>query len=259
MEIRDTVVKVNNSQIIIPEVLHPDYGMFLWPCSRTLTDYLCTVNGMHSVNGAHVVELGAGTSLPGVAALHLGAASVTLTDLHNCLPNCSRTATRNGLSPVMFDREHVSPFDAITMTESSDYNTSHSRLGLDYHSDVSLHPPAKKAPTTTPLTANNGGSCFVAELNWGRLDKVHQHLAAIVDVILAADCFYDSHLFEPLSATIAYLLRGKRHSMAIVAYHQRDSFEKVQHILDVWKLKSEEIIFAHDYGDIKLFKITNKI
>ncbi|KAG9146044.1 hypothetical protein Leryth_016599 [Lithospermum erythrorhizon] len=59
-----------------------DYGLFVWPCSVILAEYVWQQRSRFS--GANVLELGAGTSLPGLVAAKVGA-TVTLTD------DCNRT------------------------------------------------------------------------------------------------------------------------------------------------------------------------
>nr|GMC57440.1 methyltransferase-like protein 23 isoform X1 [Ipomoea batatas]GMC67722.1 methyltransferase-like protein 23 isoform X1 [Ipomoea batatas] len=54
-----------------------EYGLFVWPCSVILAEYVWQQRSRFS--GAAVVELGAGTSLPGLVAAKVGA-DVTLTD-----------------------------------------------------------------------------------------------------------------------------------------------------------------------------------
>ncbi|XP_014521066.1 methyltransferase-like protein 23 isoform X1 [Vigna radiata var. radiata] len=63
--------------ISIIENMKEDYGLFVWPCSVVLAEYVWQQK--HRFSGATVVELGAGTSLPGLVAAKLGA-RVTLTD-----------------------------------------------------------------------------------------------------------------------------------------------------------------------------------
>ncbi|KAG5069660.1 hypothetical protein JHK85_002037 [Glycine max] len=63
--------------ISIIENMKEDYGLFVWPCSVVLAEYIW--QHKHRFSGATVVELGAGTSLPGLVAAKLGA-RVTLTD-----------------------------------------------------------------------------------------------------------------------------------------------------------------------------------
>ncbi|XP_074333030.1 uncharacterized protein LOC141670881 isoform X2 [Apium graveolens] len=63
---------------IIENVRKDDqYGMFVWPCSIVLAEYVWQHRSRFSA--ANVIELGAGTSLPGLVAAKLGS-NVTLTD-----------------------------------------------------------------------------------------------------------------------------------------------------------------------------------
>ncbi|WOL17265.1 hypothetical protein Cni_G26054 [Canna indica] len=57
--------------------IREDYGMFVWPCCIVLAEYIWQQRSRFS--GVSVVELGAGTSLPGLVAAKVGA-NVTLTD-----------------------------------------------------------------------------------------------------------------------------------------------------------------------------------
>ncbi|XP_042440681.1 methyltransferase-like protein 23 [Zingiber officinale] len=63
--------------IDIIEKIREDYGMFVWPCSIVLSEYVWQQRSRFS--GVSVLELGAGTSLPGLVAAKVGA-KVTLTD-----------------------------------------------------------------------------------------------------------------------------------------------------------------------------------
>ncbi|XP_022888030.1 methyltransferase-like protein 23 [Olea europaea var. sylvestris] len=63
--------------ISIIENMKEEYGLFVWPCSRILAEYVWQQKARFS--SSHVVELGAGTSLPGLVAAKVGA-EVTLTD-----------------------------------------------------------------------------------------------------------------------------------------------------------------------------------
>ncbi|KAM9371381.1 histone-arginine methyltransferase METTL23 [Phaethornis superciliosus] len=81
----------------IPEVLAPQYGMYVWPCAVVLAQYLWTQR--RSLPGKRVLEVGAGVSLPGVLAAKCGAEAI-LSDseeLPRCLQNCRRSCQANGL------------------------------------------------------------------------------------------------------------------------------------------------------------------
>lgn len=59
-----------------------EYGLFVWPCSVILAEYVWQQRLQFS--GVSVLELGAGTCLPGLVAAKLGF-DVTLTDDSNKL------------------------------------------------------------------------------------------------------------------------------------------------------------------------------
>ncbi|XP_047339998.1 probable methyltransferase-like protein 23 [Impatiens glandulifera] len=68
--------------VTIFESMEEEYGLFVWPCSIVtlhivLAEYVWQQRSRFS--GANVVELGAGTSLPGLVAAKVGSI-VTLTD-----------------------------------------------------------------------------------------------------------------------------------------------------------------------------------
>ncbi|KAM1529070.1 hypothetical protein ACFX1Z_018324 [Malus domestica] len=63
--------------VSVIENMKEEYGLFVWPCSLVLAEYVWQQRFRFS--GASVVELGAGTSLPGLVAARVGA-DVTLTD-----------------------------------------------------------------------------------------------------------------------------------------------------------------------------------
>ncbi|KAL3344328.1 hypothetical protein AABB24_023655 [Solanum stoloniferum] len=66
--------------VTIIENMKEEYGLFVWPCSIILAEYIWQQKSRFT--GASVVELGAGTSLPGLVAAKVGA-DVTLTDDSN--------------------------------------------------------------------------------------------------------------------------------------------------------------------------------
>ncbi|CAL1361112.1 unnamed protein product [Linum trigynum] len=83
--------------ISIIENMKEEYGLFVWPCSVILAEYVWQQQRRFS--GARVLELGAGTSLPGLVAAKLGS-HVTLTDDANrpeVLDNMGRVCELNGV------------------------------------------------------------------------------------------------------------------------------------------------------------------
>ncbi|CAN8245452.1 unnamed protein product [Cochlearia groenlandica] len=68
----DTSISVS-----IIENMKEEYGLFVWPCSVILAEYVWQQRSRF--HGSDIIELGAGTSLPGLVAAKVGA-NVTLTD-----------------------------------------------------------------------------------------------------------------------------------------------------------------------------------
>ena len=85
--------------VVIPEQLAASYGLYIWPSSPVLSWYVW----FHREDfvGKHVLELGAGTSLPGLLCAKVGAAKVFLSDIatdDNVLQNCHQAVKINDLS-----------------------------------------------------------------------------------------------------------------------------------------------------------------
>lgn len=76
------------------------YGVVLWPGAMALAHELAARGD--ALRGRRVLELGAGTGLPGIVAATLGA-TVTQTDKHDgALAVCRRNGERNGVRDVAY-------------------------------------------------------------------------------------------------------------------------------------------------------------
>ena len=77
----------------------------MWPCARVLASYVFSQRSF--LSGVRVLEIGAGTGLPGLLAAKLGA-DVTLAD-HDvndeALEVCRRSCVANGFSPYTRDSD----------------------------------------------------------------------------------------------------------------------------------------------------------
>ncbi|KAL3527248.1 hypothetical protein ACH5RR_011904 [Cinchona calisaya] len=88
----------NSFSVTIIENMKEEYGLFVWPCSIMLAEYVWQQRSRFS--GINVIELGAGTSLPGIVAAKVGA-DVTLTDDFNrpeVLANMRRECDLNNVN-----------------------------------------------------------------------------------------------------------------------------------------------------------------
>ncbi|XP_018015913.1 probable methyltransferase-like protein 23 [Hyalella azteca] len=101
---RNLVFRSGNSSlsVTIPEITGGNYGLHVWPCAPVLAQYLWYHRSR--LHGKRLLELGAGTALPGVVAAKCGA-DVILSDssvLPSCLEICSLSSAANGLElPVI--------------------------------------------------------------------------------------------------------------------------------------------------------------
>ncbi|CAL1686855.1 unnamed protein product [Lasius platythorax] len=85
-------------EILIPELLQANYSFYTWPCARVLAWYLW--EHRENLLGKRVLEIGAGTSLPGILASKCGAI-VTLSDSANqprTLQHIRRCCEVNGIA-----------------------------------------------------------------------------------------------------------------------------------------------------------------
>ncbi|KAM7524039.1 hypothetical protein LguiA_013941 [Lonicera macranthoides] len=93
----DSIDTPDSFSVTIIENIKEEYGLFVWPCSIVLAEYVWQQRLRFS--GATVVELGAGTSLPGLVAAKVGS-EVTLTDdsdRHEVLDNMRSMCDLNNL------------------------------------------------------------------------------------------------------------------------------------------------------------------
>ena len=86
--------------VTIPEIIDPSYGMYVWPCAPVLAQYLW--HNRHAIHGKTILEIGAGTALPGIVAGLCGA-RIHLSDsshLPDCVENSKKSCEVNGLTEV---------------------------------------------------------------------------------------------------------------------------------------------------------------
>lgn len=59
--------KSQSLRVVITETIDADYGLYVWPCSIILSNYLW-YHRSHVLKNKSVIELGAGTALPSIVA-----------------------------------------------------------------------------------------------------------------------------------------------------------------------------------------------
>lgn len=177
--------------------------MYTWPCAPVLAWYLWSQRP--ELVGKHIIELGAGTSLPGVVAAKCGA-NVTLSDCSRftkCLENCRTSAVTNGVN----DKVNIFVLQFIQ-------NCCVKQFVIIYffYSKVKI-----------------------IGLTWGTFEPQLLKLEP-VDLIISSDCFYDPAVFEPILMTVSYLLEKNPSASFVCSYKERSSDWSFEPYLSKWKL-----------------------
>ena len=92
------VLSEEDEQLLLSESPRPPYGLSLWPAAIAIAHEI--ISRADAFRGRRVLELGAGTGLPGIVAASLGA-TVVQTDRHELpMTICRHNAERNGVSGI---------------------------------------------------------------------------------------------------------------------------------------------------------------
>ncbi|KAJ5073185.1 methyltransferase-like protein [Anaeramoeba ignava] len=205
--------KQNKIQISIRQIIKENYGSFIWPSSLILSEYLCLIED--ELKNQKILELGAGTGLPGILSAKLGAKQVVLSDISSeksILENLEFESKSNGIDDI----------------------------------------------------------CSVIPIDWGFFSEKYSDIGDF-DIILGADCLYDSVDFDSLFSTVKYFLKFNQNSFFLTAIHNRNCSDNLQYYLDEWGFKSKKIDLKEFetnlfekfeetqtlIGDINLYKITH--
>jgi predicted nicotinamide N-methyase len=108
------------------------YGLVLWPAAIALTHELAS----RALSGKRVLELGAGTGLPGIVAASLGARVVQTDRQEVALAVCKQNAERNGITTI----EHR----LADWTEWNDDERYDCILGSDVLYADTMHPHLRR-------------------------------------------------------------------------------------------------------------------
>jgi len=209
--------KGESIELKIQQVISSEYGLFIWPSSKVLAEYIWSIR--ESIKGKQILEVGAGTSLPGLVAAACGA-HVVLTDREDAphiLENCRSIVHVN--NPVYFIQR---------------VDNAHSKQ-QEVFLDVT-----------------------VVGFTWGRFSSKVVQLRP-PDFILGADCFYDNtEVFEDLIASVAYFIKKKPSLRFLTAYQERSAQKTIKFLLQRWNLRAREIPLETFFPTEK-YKLSNVV
>lgn len=127
------ISREDEERFLAPDEKRVPYGIVLWPAAIALAHDIAS----RRMEGARVLELGAGTGLPGIVAASLGARVVQTDRQEVALHVCKMNAERNGVLPSIELR-------AADWREWNDREPYDYVLGSDIIYAESMHPFLRK-------------------------------------------------------------------------------------------------------------------
>lgn len=201
---RTTLNEKNELIVSINQVMSPSYGLYVWPSSVVLAEFV--FQNQNLWGNKKILEIGCGTSLPGIVASLVGSHTVILSDtnLSFTLENCKDTLE---LNRNLFSKN---------LLASGNYYCSY-----------------------------NGCIVGVEELNWGYLNPQTSSLMSsnCFDFILGSDVFYDDKDFDDILATVSFIFKQNPSAIFYTAYEDRseENLFTLAHLLNKWNMSSTKI------------------
>lgn len=222
------------------ELLDPDFGLYVWPSALVLAEYVSHRLDMFRGTQGHpktILELGAGTALPSLLLSKVCRASpsfIIVTDRQDprVLANIREAVKENGIHTFYPD----DPGSWVMVR------------GLNW-GDFSL----------SSMHNKDGGLLQLLE----EVSKIEQIKKAgnpgHIDLILGSDVFYNPSDFEPLLATVSYIInRHNPNCVFLTTYQNRSSKRNIDHLLEKWDLEGQVIDWETFGFNMSKFIIANE-
>ena len=115
------------------------------------------------------------------------------------------------------------------------------------------------ATKTQQLNTMDSNKFKCVAYNWGLLSPL-LHEFGVVDVIMSADCFYESYSFEAIIKTVAYLLHLNCGATFIFSVPIRDDLKTIRWILKEYGLSGTELEQIYEHCcEIVIYEVKNSI
>ncbi|KAG0292227.1 Methyltransferase-like protein 23 [Linnemannia gamsii] len=209
------------------ELLDADFGLYVWPSALVLAEYI--FHRLDLFTGTTddpkiILELGAGTALPSLLlakATTPGSTVLITTDRPNAphiLDNIQRAYQENHISWSM------------GLHQPQGHRIMVQPLGWG---DFTL---------TSPLNPDGGLLQLLKDVS--RIDQSKEGIRnpGKIDLILGSDTFYNPPDFEPLLATVSFIInRHNPECVFLTTYQNRSSKRNIDHLLEKWNLEARVI------------------
>ncbi|OAQ28381.1 hypothetical protein K457DRAFT_33120 [Linnemannia elongata AG-77] len=210
------------------ELLDADFGLYVWPSALVLAEYI-----FHSLNMFEgttdnpkiILELGAGTALPSLLlakATAPGSTVLITTDRPNAshiLDNIQRAYQENHITwPMDQPQQQQQHRIMVRSLGWGDFTLASPR-----NPDGGL---LQLLMDVSPIVQVKGGANSPGK----------------IDLILGSDTFYNPPDFEPLLATVSFIInRHNPDCVFLTTYQNRSAKRNIDHLLEKWGLEGRII------------------
>ncbi|KAI1321307.1 Methyltransferase-like protein 23 [Mortierella claussenii] len=229
------------------ELLDPDFGLYIWPSALVLTDYIAYRLNMFKgalqdqQQGQHqpvtILELGAGTALPSLLLAKATDSRLIITDrpdVPRILDNIREALLRNGIKTLYPDDPK-----ARVMVQGLGWG-DFARADGQHPEDVGLLQLLENVANMDPSPKTGKTATSVTKIN----------------IILGSDVFYHPPDFEPLLATVSYIiLRHNPECVFLTTYQDRIAKRNIDHLLQKWGLEGRVIAWEDFNFDMSKYLI----
>eukprot|EP01128_Nolandella_sp_AFSM9_P011679 TRINITY_DN856_c0_g1_i2.p1 TRINITY_DN856_c0_g1~~TRINITY_DN856_c0_g1_i2.p1 ORF type:complete len:266 (+),score=14.68 TRINITY_DN856_c0_g1_i2:92-889(+) len=199
--------RARSTTVRVREVSEDDYGLFVWPSSLILAQYLFE-GGRDLLQGKRVLELGAGTGVPGIVASQCGAV-VVISDRDSG----GEVVIENLKNNVRLSWPGA-PVQSVSVNADS----------FEAHGP---HPTCS-APQTPPSSSSTNTYPRVIPFSYGEFSPLFLSLASF-DLVIASDIFYDNkEVYDDVMQTFLYLFSLNPECVALISYRIRSSLQSVR-------------------------------
>ncbi|KAF9952390.1 Methyltransferase-like protein 23 [Mortierella alpina] len=220
-----------HTAVEVIELLDADFGLYVWPSSLVLAEYVHHRIDMFTGTKERprvILELGAGTALPSLllakAPSHDSRIIITTdrSDIPEILDNVRDAFRRNGVHSFY-------PENTGTRVMVRGLNWGDFSLANACNADGGLLQLLSDVSQIECITDGSAAS--------------HK-----IDVILGSDTFYNPPDFEPLLATVSYIVnRHNSNCVFLSTYQNRSAKRNIDHMLQKWGLEGR-LIDWDDFG-----------